>query len=362
MRNAPSLYSLNNYLALVDDEQALLLVVEVAVAAAIGDPDWALIDDALDKFDFLVEHLDRHGFDMDIFTKSLRTRSPEWRTMLAEHPLAGDETRLATVCVELCTNSDILDDLDDLYSAEAVRRIDCILDVLEVSWSADVLMDLFAQAGAALLGEPAKDWLPGAVNGAKQAAEFLSFFHPVAGIAAQAALQLVPAEAEAAGAYGPEDLARLLATCLLLGGDEQVQSRRSTEALSALRKDVERTSRRVERVIAREGDLTQPKVQSLLALQRYQAVATGYLKDWCLEHGEPETDHIPSTVGQRLPQAKVMLAAVSVDVASVQDTQEGLGRMIMSESNWVVVAQEIGVLRTPERRPTVILRVKKHNE
>lgn len=361
MTNRPSPFSLDRYLSMPATEQALLLAGQVAVASALEDPDWESIDDALDRFDFLVEQLGADGMDMADFIESLRAGTHSWRTMLAEHPLVGEEVSLRALTMELCTTSCIADD-EDLRSSKAVRRLDCIFDILELSWCADDVNGVYAEAGEVLLGEAKTDWVPGAVSGAKRVAEFLSYFHPVAGIAASAALQLVPGEAEAAGAYGPEDLARLLAICALIGQDEDARASRAAEALSALTRDVDRTSRRIERLLSRDGDLNQPKVQSLLALQRYQAVAVGLLKDWSADQAGPLASHVPSALGQRLPEAKAMLGAAGVEVVSVDDVNVASPRLIMSESNWVVVRQDDLDPPRVSGAPAVLLTVKKHNE
>lgn len=362
MPSTPPLFSLSGYVSLSEDAQALLLATQIAVAAGFREPEWAAIEDALDEWDVQAKRLEAQGFQVGKYLESLRLRTHHWRTMLAEHRLDVDDMAMAALSMELCTTSVVLEDAEELDTVEAIRRLDCIFDILEMSWSAQALTDVFAGAGQALEGAPTKDWLPGAVTGAKKAAEFLSFFHPIAGIAASTALELMPTEAAAAGASGPDDLARLVAYFSLFDFTEPVERSAAVEALGALTREADRTTRRRDRLMERDGDLNEPKVQGLLALQRYQAVAAGLLMGWSKASGEPQVEYVPSTVGQRLPHAKAMLAAVGVEVVSVLDAQAGPRRSIFSESNWVVVSQQEKAPQNHDFTRAVRLTVAKHSE
>lgn len=342
------MFSLQQFIKLTPSEQVALSLGQFAVATAMEVRDRPLRRALAEAEPLLLAG----GINGDDFLSSLRDNTTEWRHAFEDvsATLRKAAGRTDLLALELCTHSPLID-AGELGASPAVRRLNAILDYLDVDFSASDAQMAFVSCLEELDPVGAEFVSQDMVRAAEWAANALSIAHPLIGGAASIGVGLLGGRDKESSSSdepveGAPELARLIASCRHALAESDVAavaaSARSLIA-TALVDTSSRLAKDVERVRLGQGSVSASTLRERERRHAMLVNALELLSAFDEDGGVALDVTIPDVVGMRLSDASRTLAAFGAQMAAFDCLQPtGSPRMIWSEANWRIVTQERG--------------------
>ncbi|MGN6610120.1 MAG: hypothetical protein ACTHMS_24320 [Jatrophihabitans sp.] len=309
-------------------------LAHVVVAAAPAGVSRRRLSRDLTPFDEVLDKASVAERDVDDFITSLAERTQGWQRLLSDvaRHLTAPQRLIASI--ELCTSSPVSD--NDLEAPVALRRMDAVLDVLDVETCSASIQSEFASTVAALSGAGSStDQVRSAARKARPIAEMLTMVHPVAGYAASYGLGKLSGdeaqESESASetdAFETATLARVVMACRFAvdGTDRDARVRAIRDGILAE---------------LRSLDFGAAAMAADPRRNRLFTSALGMLSELVEGSISVNVDDMPALAGRNLAEAKRMLTALGLAFTITDDlAPNGVPRMIMADANWRVVGAE----------------------
>lgn len=268
------------------------------------------------------------SFDLDRYVESLTDRTPAWIEQLSVLASTISESRRVMIGVSLATMP-LYTSISAFEQPVTVRRIDAVLDLLDVKQSAESLQTVVSDMALDIQGGPPEDTTRDFARAARPVADLLTWVHPIVGFTAQTALgHLADGPApRAAFDASAVTLARVVCahelSCSSSGGNGEGW-RVSAEHSRALLL----TELRDTLLLARRAD----KGRRTILVRGVGRVAQAAKK--LTDLTEP-ANALPDLTGLYMAEARRICSAAGLDLSAAADARNGQ----LPDDRWVVTAE-----------------------
>lgn len=350
--------SIHNVISTSQREGLLSMTADVSIVwAIVDDPDPQAVGELRDAFVGAWKEMSGETQKAEDFWESVSRREPKdrrWHDLLLEVSEPVDQHRQAVILADLCVDSAYADD-SELVSGPGARRLNAVLDLLEMPFAASDVQDFYAAMGSGLAEMKTNYVHDAATYGAAFAGGFAGGWFGMPFIRS-GTLKGVSFFADEITKTDDCSLGTAaLLTCALAatefpGGDADVELVRTEIRRLAEAANHSFARHRAQSMNVYTGDAAQADRH-----RRILNAALGIVNE--IAGSEPSRQAVPNLFGMTLSAARDLLNNMGITVTEEDALNQN--RWVMNATNWRVVGQEPAAGQIAD---SIRLYVKKYDE